>query len=59
MRIDGLDNIEIPSTIYIAPSIDAHLVEAAHKRKNSNWLIGNGFHEIFTNSITNSKYFND
>ncbi len=59
MRIDGLDNIEIPSTVTIAPSVDSHLIEAAQKEKISNWLIGNGFHEIFTNSITNSKYFND
>ncbi len=57
MRIDGLDNIEIPSSISITPSIDAGLPEAAKKEKVASWLVGNGFHEIFTNSITNSKYF--
>ena len=57
MRIDGLDNIEIPSSITIAPSIDTGLNSAAQKEKISGWLIGNGFYEIFTNSITNSKYF--
>jgi len=59
MRIDGLDNIEIPSAITITPSIDAGLIEAAKKEKIASWLVGNGFHEIFTNSITNSKYFTE
>jgi phenylalanyl-tRNA synthetase beta chain len=57
MRIDGLDNIEIPSSINMTPSIDHGLAAAAQKSKVSGWLVGNGFHEIFTNSITNSKYF--
>jgi phenylalanyl-tRNA synthetase beta chain len=57
MRIDGLDNIEIPSSITMTPSIDTGLIPAAQKEKITGWLIGNGFHEIFTNSITNSKYF--
>jgi phenylalanyl-tRNA synthetase beta chain len=57
MRIDGLDNIEIPSSITITPSVDHGVIPAAQKEKISGWLTGNGFHEIFTNSITNSKYF--
>jgi phenylalanyl-tRNA synthetase beta chain len=59
MRIDGLDNIEIPSSISITPSVDAGLIEAAKNEKIASWLVGNGFHEIFTNSITNSKYFTE
>ena len=59
MRIDGLDNIEIPSSINITPSTDSGLVAAAQKSKIADWLVGNGFHEIFTNSITNSKYFSN
>ncbi len=59
MRIDGLDNIEIPSSITVSPAIDAGLIEAAKKEKIAGWLVGNGFHEIFTNSITNSKYFTE
>ena len=59
MRIDGLDNIEIPSSITITPSVDAGLLEAVKKEKIAGWLVGNGFHEIFTNSITNSKYFTE
>ena len=57
MRIDGLDSIEIPETIKMAPAIDSGLPNALQKEKIASWLIGNGFHEIFTNSITNSKYF--
>ncbi|MEO8819302.1 MAG: phenylalanine--tRNA ligase subunit beta [Ginsengibacter sp.] len=59
MRIDGLDNIEIPTAITITPSIDKGLMNASQKEKITGWLTGNGFHEIFTNSITNSQYFDD
>ena len=59
MRIDGLDNIEIPSTIKMAPAIETGADEAALKEKIAFWLTGNGFSEIFTNSITNSKYFDE
>ena len=59
MRIDGLDNIEIPSSIKMSPAIDNGLKDAQKKEKIINWLTGNGFREIFTNSITNSKYFDD
>ena len=59
MRIDGLDNIEIPTSIKMSPAIDTGLKNALQKEKIINWLTGNGFHEIFTNSITNSKYFDD
>jgi phenylalanyl-tRNA synthetase beta chain len=57
MRIDGLDNIEIPQYISMAPAIDTDLKNTLIKEKITGWLTGNGFHEIFTNSITNSKYF--
>jgi len=59
MRIDGLDNIEIPSAIKMAPAIDPGLKNALKKEKIIGWLNGNGFSEIFTNSITNSKYFDE
>ncbi len=58
MRIDGLDNIEIPPTIKMAPAIEKGFFDAILRDKISGWLTGNGFFEIFTNSITNSKYFN-
>ena len=35
MRIDGLDNIEIPSSIKMAPAIDTGVDAAALKRKNN------------------------
>lgn len=57
MRIDGLDNVEIPAAITISPSVETLGVDAAYKEKIANYLIGEGFNEIFTNSITNSAYF--
>jgi phenylalanyl-tRNA synthetase beta chain len=59
MRIDGLDNIEIPSTISIAPSADNDNGKAVLADKTANYLTSNGFSEIFTNSITDSKYYNE
>jgi phenylalanyl-tRNA synthetase beta chain len=59
MRIDGLDNIEIPATIKISPATETGIDESRLKEKIASWLTGNGFSEIFTNSITNSKYFNE
>lgn len=59
MRIDGLDNIDIPATIEMAASTDEGLEASAKKEKIISWLTGNGFREIFTNSITNSEYFDE
>ncbi len=59
MRIDGLDNVEIPNTISIAPSADNDNGSAALVDKTANYLTSNGFSEIFTNSITDSKYYNE
>jgi len=59
VRIDGLDNIEIPSSITITPSIEENYKEANLKEKISNVLTGLGFTEILTNSITNSAWFNE
>ena len=59
MRIDGLDSIEIPTTIKMSPAISEDPDKALKKEKITTWLAGNGFREIFTNSITNSKYFDD
>lgn len=59
MRIDGLDNVEIPAAITISPSADSDNGKAALKEKIANHLTGTGFSEIFTNSITNSKYYDD
>ena len=59
MRIDGLDNVEIPTIITIAPSVETLAHEVAYTEKTAEYLAGSGFQEIFTNSITNSAYYSD
>lgn len=59
IRIDGLDNIEIPSSINISPQINNLETKEGLKEKISGYLVGLGFHEILTNSISNSKYYSD
>lgn len=59
MRIDGLDNVEIPTAITISPSVETTAKNALLKEKVSAYLLGAGFYEIFTNSITNSKYYSE
>lgn len=59
MRIDGLDNIEIPSAITISPAAETLAHENACKEKIAQYLSGSGFNEIFTNSITNSAYYSE
>lgn len=56
LRIDGLDNVEIPATISISPSVEDD-TQDAWKEKISNYLTGLGFNEILTNSITNSAFY--
>lgn len=59
MRIDGFDHIEIPANIHISPSVETGRDAAAMQEKVAGFLVGHGFNEIFTNSITNSAYFNE
>ena len=59
VRIDGLDNIDIPSSITISPATDQSGLKEKNKEKIANYLAAQGFNEIFTNSITNSKYFEE
>ena len=59
LRIDGLDNIEIPTTITISPAVEQMAINETLKDKLAGYLVGQGFIEIFTNSITNSKYFEE
>ena len=59
IRIDGLDNIEIPTNISIAPSNDTLSLKESLREKMANYLTGLGFNEILTNSITNSKYYTE
>ncbi|HXB92335.1 MAG TPA: phenylalanine--tRNA ligase subunit beta, partial [Puia sp.] len=59
MRIDGLDNIAIPAAITISPSVENDRSKAAWRTAVAAYLVGHGFNEILTNSITNSAYFSE
>src|SRR5665647_22635 len=59
MRIDGLDNVEIPSVITISPAVETLAHAASYKEKIASCLTGIGFNEIFTNSITNAAYYSE
>lgn len=58
IRIDGLDNIEIPQAITITPSVEND-VDGKLREKLAQYLAGAGFREILTNSITNSAYYTE
>lgn len=57
LRIDGLDNVAIPSSITITPAIDENVDKEILKEKISNYLVGIGYYEILTNSISSKAYF--
>lgn len=59
IRIDGLDNIEIPSSITMTPSVEENYAAEILREKVSGYLTGLGFNEIMTNSITNEAYFDE
>ncbi len=59
IRVDGLDNIEIPTQIKLSPAIDPEGWKATVKEKIANQLAGMGFQEMMTNSITNAAYYNN
>ena len=59
VRIDGLDNIAIPTAITISPAIETIGYKEALKDKLADYLTGLGYIEIMTNSITDSKYFGE
>ncbi|HEY0678178.1 MAG TPA: phenylalanine--tRNA ligase subunit beta, partial [Chitinophagaceae bacterium] len=59
MRIDGYDNIQIPASITITPSVQSDEHKHTYTEKVANYLAGLGFNEIFTNSITNSLYYSE
>ena len=59
LRIDGLDNIEIPGAITITPAIEEHYSRETYREKVAACLVGLGFNEILTNSITNAAYFSE
>jgi phenylalanyl-tRNA synthetase beta chain len=59
LRIDGLDNVEIPEAITITPSVEENYAIETYGEKTANYLVGLGFNEIMTNSITNAAYFSE
>jgi phenylalanyl-tRNA synthetase beta chain len=56
IRIDGLDQIELPSRLNIS-LLKPMPNDRAQREKIAMSLCGFGFQEIVTNSITNSKYY--
>lgn len=59
LRIDGLDNVTIPTSITITPAVEENYAKEVYKEKTADYLVGLGFYEIMTNSITNSAYFSE
>lgn len=59
VRIDGLDNIEIPSAITITPAVEDNYEKEVYREKVAGYLASQGFNEMMTNSITNSSYFSE
>lgn len=59
LRIDGLDNIDIPEAITITPSVEDNYATEVYREKVANYLVGQGFHEMMTNSITNAAYYSE
>ena len=57
VRIDGLDNIEIPEAITITPAVEENYSREVYREKIANYLVGLGFNEMMTNSITNAAYY--
>ncbi|HSU50681.1 MAG TPA: phenylalanine--tRNA ligase subunit beta, partial [Segetibacter sp.] len=57
LRIDGLDNVQITGSMTITPAVDENILKENLREKIAGFLVGLGFNEIVTNSITNSKYY--
>lgn len=59
MRINGFDKVLIPPTLSLIPVTDDQHWKYTLREKTASTLIGSGFMEIFTNSIVNSKWFDE
>lgn len=59
VRIDGLDQIDIPTRIRMTPAIESNDIQELLKEKVANQLAGMGYCEMMTNSITNASYFTE
>jgi phenylalanyl-tRNA synthetase beta chain len=49
----------IPAAITISPSVENNPSQASWRSAAASYLVGQGFNEILTNSITNSAYFSE
>jgi phenylalanyl-tRNA synthetase beta chain len=58
LRIDGLDAVAIPTRSSYTPSVP-RLSDRSLREKVAHLLCGNGFSEILTNSIVNSRQYAD
>lgn len=59
LRIDGLDNVSIPTSITMTPAVEENRQAEVLKEKIATYLVGLGFNEALTNSITNKTYFTE
>lgn len=59
LRIDGLDNVQIPEAITITPSAEENYAAEVYREKAANYLVGQGFNEMMTNSIVNAAWFSE
>ncbi|MFT4061343.1 MAG: phenylalanine--tRNA ligase subunit beta [Edaphocola sp.] len=57
LRIDGLDNVAIPTRLHMALQRYPNPPSRKYKEQIAEALTGAGLQEIVTNSITNSKYY--
>lgn len=57
MRIDGFDNIDIPTSIKISPAVTRSNRGENIQEKLSSILAGMGFNEMLNNSITHSAHY--
>lgn len=57
LRIDGLDNVAIPSRLNISLQRRPAPVARKWKERMASYLSSAGLQEIVTNSITNSRYY--
>ena len=58
LRIDGLDNVDIPTNINISPAVEKD-PDGRLRDKFANYLAGAGFREILTNSISNAAWYTE
>lgn len=59
MRIDGFDNIAIPTRMSFSPSAEISRERESLREKISVVLTGLGFHEMLNNSITHSGFYSE